>query len=404
MRVRPTRPLIVMTASSLGALALGLAAPAAGWAQGAPGDDPGSGGPLSVSTILSGKSLSHTFTPMGMSTPQSEPLTKPDDITQLGDDIFVGFQNGVGPQGEPSTSGNLFSTVVEMTMSGQPVNQWDVMGKTDGLTADPALDAVIATVNEDANSSLYTITPGNGSNAVQQYSYDQQPLPHFGGTDAISIYGDQILISASAPGTTNSATLPQPYPAVYVVTLAQGTSTATVTPLFGDEDSAVVANVGSSYGQTVNLGLTDPDSNEVVPSEAPRFGGDFMLTSQGDQQQIFVQEHPASAPSLSVLNLSQSVDDTAWPDSQDGTLFATDSTNDTVDAITGDFPEDPIVGVTPCGANSAPTTCPQSPANYLGTVNPWTGQISPLATTGAAFVPQGGLLFVLNDQGDQNSQ
>jgi hypothetical protein len=107
---------------------------------------------------------------------------------------------------------------------------------------------------------------------------------------------------------------------------------------------------------------------------------------------------------LSVLNLTQSVDDTAWAISQDGTLFATDSTNDTVDAITGDFPDNPIVAVTPCGANNAPTTCPVSPANYLGTLNPWTGQVSPLGTTGAAFVPQGGLLFSTNDQGDQNSQ
>ncbi len=30
----------------------------------------------------------------------TEPLTDPDDITLLGNDIFVGFQNGVGPQGQ----------------------------------------------------------------------------------------------------------------------------------------------------------------------------------------------------------------------------------------------------------------------------------------------------------------
>ena len=32
----------------------------------------------------------------------TEPLTNPDDITLLGNDIFVGFQNGVGPQGQAS--------------------------------------------------------------------------------------------------------------------------------------------------------------------------------------------------------------------------------------------------------------------------------------------------------------
>src|SRR5579863_4706720 len=56
--------------------------------------------------------------------------------------------------------------------------------------------------------------------------------------------------------------------------------------------------------------------------------------------------------------------------------------------------------VTPCGSNSAPSTClapPQFPANYLGTLIPWTGQISLLTTTGTPIVPQGGLVFVPHD-------
>ena len=396
--LRPVRPLALSAASGVAAVALCLAASSAPvWADdGHNGHD--HGGPLTVTTILSGSSLSHTFTSTGGS-PQTESLSDPDDITRLGDEIFVGFQNGVGPQGQPSSSGNLDSTVVEFTPSGQRIAQWDVTGKTDGVTADPELHAVIATVNEDANSSLYTITPGGGG-TVQHYTYNE-PLPHFGGTDAISILGEQILISASAPGTTNNATLPQPYPAVYSVTLDQATSVATVTSFFGDEDPAVEANVGPQSGQTVTLGLTDPDSNEIVPFHAPRFGGDFMLTSQGDQHQIFVQAHGGSAPTLSVLTLSQSVDDTAWPHG-DGTLFATDSTNDTVDAVTGGFPDWPVVAVTPCGANSAPATCPAPPAypvNYLGTVNAWTGEVDPLTTTGVAIVPQGGLLFIPSGHG-----
>ncbi len=39
-------------------------------------------------------------------------------------------------------------------------------------------------------------------------------------------------------------------------------------------------------GHMVNLDLTDPDSNQTVPPDGPRFAGNFMLTSQGDQQQI----------------------------------------------------------------------------------------------------------------------
>ena len=111
----------------------------------------------------------------------------PDDITLLGNDIFVGFQNGVGPQGQASSDGNLDSTVVELKLNGDPIAQWDVQGKTDGVTADQQTGNVIATVNEDANSSLYTIDPDAPAGAqVTHYNYNE-PLPHMGGTDAISI-------------------------------------------------------------------------------------------------------------------------------------------------------------------------------------------------------------------------
>ncbi len=380
-------------------LALALV-PAATPASAAPpgGDGQGWGGrqgPLTAKAILSGDSLTHTFTAAGVVTASSEPLSDPDDITRLGSDIFVGFQNGVGPQGQASPSGNLDSTVVEMTSAGQAVGQWDIAGKADGVTADPGAHLVIATVNEDADSSLYTITPGPGGGVVQHYAYSE-PLPHNGGTDAISIWDGRILISASAPGTTGTLPAPQPtFPAVYAVTLDPSDAIATVTPFFYDEDPAVVANVWTSqWWRTVNLALTDPDSSEVVPWGAPRFAGDFMLTSQGDMQQIFVSPWDHR---LVVLNLTQSVDDTAWPEGGHGTLYATDSTSDTVDAITGNFPDGPVVAATPCGANSAPSTCPAPPtypANYLGALNAWTGHVTGLAVGGVPFVPQGGLLFV----------
>jgi hypothetical protein len=400
MRTLSVRSLATFTSIAVAPILVAVV-PAGPPASAAPGGDWHASG-LTAQTILSGNSLTHSFTVAGTSTVSSEPLSSPDDITRLGRDIFVGFQNGVGPQGQSSPTGNLDSTIVEMTLSGQPVAQWDVQGKADGVTADPDAHTVIATVNEDANSSLYVITPGPGGSA-HHYSYSEA-LPHDGGTDAISVLEGRLLISASAPGTTGSLPAPQPtFPAVYAVALDPWSSVATVTPFFGDEDPAVVANVGTTQtGKTVRLGLTDPDSNEIVPQDGPRFAGDFMLTSQGDQEQIFVGNPWSRDHELSVLSLSQSVDDTAWPDGARGVLYATDSTNDTVDAVTGAFPGGPVVAATPCGANSAPPTCPAPPAypaNYLASLNPWTGQVSPLAVGGAPFAPQGGLLFVGDDDG-----
>ena len=346
----------------------------------------GTGGPAyTITQIASGKSLTHTFTPAGSSQSRTEKLTLPDDITALGHDVFVTFQNGVGPQGEASTSGNLDSTIVEFTPSGKEVRQWDLRGKCDGLTAGPEPGTVVATVNEDLKSSLYTIKPGKWGGQVQHYTYNK-PLPHHGGTDAISVYHGQLFIAASAPGTTGAAAPNPAYPAVYLVTLKPRTHVATVQPLFYDEARATVANSGSGAGKTVKLGLTDPDSSAVVPFSAPRFRGDFVLDSQGDQQQIYVAHAGTPHQSLSVLNLPRAVDDTVWATSRNGRLYVTDSGAGTLNVVTGDFrPGTAFVSVTPCNANNAPSTCPappQFPANYLGVLNMSTGQLTPVTLHG----------------------
>jgi hypothetical protein len=397
MRVRRTATLAVSSAAALASLA--LAGPAL-----AAGSHPAHhASPFRVRVILNGASLKHTFIPSGSGPAKTEALSSPDDITMLGGHLFAGFQNGVGPQGQPSADGNTDSTVVEFTASGKVIRKWSIKGKCDGLTANAGRGFVIATVNEDANSSIYTITPGaSAGRRVRHYNYSE-PLPHFGGTDAISIYRGRVFISASAPGTTGAAA-PQPsYPAVYSVVFHRIAHVAAVTPLYSDEADATVANLGADHGKTVQLALTDPDSNEVVPGFARRFAGDFMVTSQGDQEQIFAHFRGRGANAhnirLSVLRLSQAVDDTAWARARSGRIFGADGTADTVDVVTGHFrPGSIFVAVTPCDAADAPATCPGPgfPANYLGSLNPWTGNITRVAMTGPSFEPKG-LVFVGRD-------
>jgi hypothetical protein len=346
----------------------------------------------SVSVVLSGKNLHHWYTKAGSSKWYSEPLASPDDITMLDGHLFTTFQNGVGPQGQASKDGNRDSTVVEFTRSGAVVHQWDLRGHADGLTASRRTGLLVATVNEDANSSLYAIRPA--LDLVQHYAYSG-PLPHNGGTDAISFVDGLMLISASAPGTSGAAA-PQPYyPAVYAVTLDPATHRAYLHALFYDESHATAAN-GPHFGHAVRLGLTDPDSNEVVPSFEPRFAGDFVLDSQGDKEQIYVSAPGTKHQHLWVLGLSQSIDDTAWSTSWHGAFYASSPSDDSVDVIKGSFwPGTAFVAVTPCDANNAPATCPGPgfPANYLGQLNMFNGQITAVPVRGAALHPQG-LIFV----------
>jgi hypothetical protein len=346
---------------------------------------------LHVTQIAFGAKLHHTFRPNGTGAARTETLSSPDDIAELGGNVFVTFQNGVGPQGQASPDGDLDSTIVEFTQSGREVTQWDLHGKCDGLSADPLAGEVIATINEDANSSLYTIKPRTGS--VTHYAYSE-PLPHNGGTDAISIYRGQILISASAPGTSGAAAPNAKYPAVYVVTLNSGTKVAHVSPLYYDEAPAFQAN-GSEAGKTIDLALTDPDSNEVVPWVAPKYAGDFMLDSQGDQELIF-DHSTGSHQHLTALHLPASVDDSAWATARHGALYVTDGTDDTVDVVSGNFAVGTMYSsVTPCDSNSAPATCPGPgfPANYLASTNMRTGALTPVPLAGAVLRTEG-MIFI----------
>ena len=321
------------------------------------------------------------------------PVNQPDDITKLGSDIFVGFQNNVGPQGEPTPAGNQGagnrdSTIVAFSSTGSKIAQWQVRGHVDGVTADPTIGRVIITTNEDANPHLFTIAPSS----PQAVQYRVPALPSHGGLDAVSIYHGKIMVSASAPGTSGKAAPQASYPAVYDVSLNTGAHTASVRGMFGDEASAKRVNPGTSG--TARLALADPDSNFVVPAYAPRFGGQFMVTSQGDYQNIFAAG--TSAKQLSVLKLSQSIDDSAWASGRSSTLYVTDGSADLIYKITGPFQKgEQVVGVTPCDAGNAPASCPvlpRFPNNYLGVVNQSTGKVTKFSLTSPAINPAG-LLF-----------
>jgi len=389
--MRTSKTLAIASAAVAAATAAGLlaasalAAPSGPATPKAPNQDFPS---YSIKTVLSGASLSHVNSKTG----KKEALTKPDDLTQVDGNLYTAFQNGVGPQGEPATDGNKDSTIVEFSPGGSVVGQWDVVGKVDGLTANPASGDVFATVNEDLNSSLYDIQGGS----LVHYWYSK-PLPHHGGTDAISFYNGKMLISASAPGTTGAAAPNARYPAVYSVTVDSTKHVATVSPYFWDESAARIANQDQRLGRNTKLALTDPDSSEVVPSAAPRFRNDFMLNSQGDLELIF-SSNPGS---LWVLKVPASVDDTAWVTSWNGALYASDNKAGTIVRVNGRpmWPGTAFVAVTPCNANAAPATCPAPPkwpANYLGLLNMATGHITPVKLRGGTLHPQG-LIFVSSD-------
>jgi hypothetical protein len=309
----------------------------------------------------------------------------PDDITELDGHIFVGYQNGVGTMGEPSPTGGAESTVVEYTLQGKAVGAWNVVGKVDGLGGDPHRHFVIATVNEDGNSSLYTVAPTrDGKAEIKHYAYNSDPLPHGGGTDAVVVRDGVIYISASNPspdadGTTFSG------PALYCADLDG--STAVLKPALFDDSTATNAVTGAH----VTLNLSDPDSNEVVPWGTTRFGGDVVLDSQADGELIFLGRPDSRDQQATVLPLSTQVDDTAFVSDPHGTLFVVDNSLNEVIAITGAFQRGETFSAVPNDSTVIP--------GNLGSLDLATGQITAF---GSGFANPHGLLF-LGDDGDSRS-
>jgi hypothetical protein len=292
----------------------------------------------------------------------------PDDIAVLGKDVFVGYQNGVGTMGEPSPTGQTQSTVVEYNKHGKVQRSWNVTGKCDGLGADPVSGQILASVNEDGNSSIYTIDPTSGQVDHLTYSPDPESLGG-GGTDAISVLNGAIYISGSNPSAADA-------PAVYQASLDEASGVATLTPLFLDDAAATGPN------GPVTLALTDPDSNEVVPSQSPLYAGDFMLDSQGDAQLIFVGNPGTPSQTLTQLPIGDQIDDSAWATSTTGTLYLSDNKKNQVDEIRGTFTPGTMFVSVPNDSNVG---------DFVGELNMSTGQITPVLV---GFGNPHGMVFV----------
>jgi hypothetical protein len=291
----------------------------------------------------------------------------PDDLSGfLGGNFFVGYQNGVGPKGEPSTSGGTTSTIIEYRQDGTVVAQWSVVGKCDGLTTDQANNRVILTVNEDGNSSMYIIHPGAAPAAqVVHLAYNVDPASlGGGGTDDVAVdpSGNVFTVGSnpSAPGA----------PALYKVGINEVAGTATLTSVFADN------------APSLPLTLTDPDSLSLVPSTSPKFAGDLMLDSQGDSMLVFISNPGTPAQTLTSVPVGTQVDGLAWATTATGTLVVTDSGTNRITTIAGAFTPGTLFVTAPSDSGVG---------GFVGTVNLTTGAITPVAT---GFSSPTGLLFI----------
>ena len=181
-------------------------------------------------------------------------LTNPDDITRLDNHIFVTYQNNANADGTPA---GAQSTVVEYASDGSVLNRWNLTGRCDGLTADPKSHQLLATLNEDANSSLDVIRPTAAPpDQIRPLAYSPDPASvSGGGTDALTILGGAIYVTASNP-SSNTA------PAMFRLSIPKHGSTAVLKPLFADNAQATQGNAGTT-GTTTGA-TTAPHTTRVA--------------------------------------------------------------------------------------------------------------------------------------------
>jgi hypothetical protein len=318
--------------------------------------------------------------------------SKPDDITKLGDLIYVTYQNNAGNDGTPVGS---FSTIIAYDSTGKSVATYTIPGRCDGLTADiPRNNRILATANEDINSSLYAIQPGTPQPTHYTYSPDPGQTGsdgQNGGTDAISVTpGGTIYVAHSNPDQK----LPAPNNPAAVYTMKLSGTTAELTPLFGVNDLATVNN--SASGTATPLGLTDPDSNQYLPALSG--AATLLQIAQADSKLVMATNLQSSHPTLRQLKLTNATTPrhgAATPQLDDiaqvtgpGTLYAVDQG---ASARVYSMDTSAITPGTLFVSQPKPATgdLPNDPG--LGIVDPTTGIVTHIASP---LTSPKGLLFV----------
>ena len=313
-------------------------------------------------------------------------VTNQDDIATMGGNIFIDCQNGVGSDGAASSSGETQSTIQEYDKTGKAITSWKITGKCDGLTADVANNRLIATVNEDGNSSMNIITPSAAqAQQVQHITFKAaagQTLPA-GGTDSIAIQNGNMYISASAPQADSKGNFTT---AALFQAVINSDKTATLTPVFMDNAIAFDATPGATAGAKVTLNLSDPDSNNIVPAASSKYAGQVVLDSQGDSKLIFIDKIGTPNQVNTSLPIGDQIDDIVWATSTKGTLYVTDTSDNKVYAITGNFTKGTAFVAAPNGSGVG---------GFVGTIDLYTGIITPFAI---GIKSPHGLLFVPRSQ------
>jgi hypothetical protein len=296
--------------------------------------------------------------------------SQPDSIVQWRDTIIIGFQNHVAKDGTDGKS----STIVQYSLSGQPLRFFGVPGHNDGLRVVGEND-LWCLQNEDANPNLVVIDLASG----HQKLYTFPTPPHGGGYDDIAFLNGNVFLTASNPMSD-----PNSSPALVVATLHG--STVWLDPVLYGNPPAFDIPTGTLVP---HLNLQDPDSLTVDPR------GNIVLNSQGDSELIFIRNPLSNQRLVGVLSITiagggpTTLDDTAFVPNLHSYMLFSDVKADTIYRL-----DNHQFGFEPGTAYSTSDT-----VGFVAQLNLDNGVVTPVAT---GFGSTRGLIFVTPTSGEHD--
>jgi len=232
--------------------------------------------------------------------------TSADSVTYGGGSVWVEYGNGAS-----STDYSGKGTIVQYSTSGAIQNTYTLGGSVDGLKYNPNTGMVWALQNQDANSQLSVINPATKAITTYNYGAPYPSISESRGFDDVAFIGSDVYLSLTNP---TSATDP------VVVKLNSATPSTPVS-------FSTVLTQGS-------LLLTDPDSLKSTPT------GGLVQTGEHDSALTFINNPGAANQTATSLKLVAapgttigSPDDSIYATSGSGTFYLTDTSANTVYAL-----------------------------------------------------------------------
>lgn len=291
----------------------------------------------------------------------------PDGVAVDQGHVFLDYQNVTEKDG----SDHKTSTVVEYSMSGQRLREFNIPGHSDGLRVDPTTHLLWALSNENKNPILTIIDPAS-QEPLSEYTFS--PPAHEGGYDDLYFLrsGQHPFLSASNPTLDKHGK--NKYPSVYQVTnLKPGHP--------GHVDVAPILMGGASATDvrtkaTVTLNEVDPDALTTDTQ------GDLILINQIGSELIYITHPGTPRQKVRRLGVGTQIDDTVWIPSIRGRLLIVDASRNQTYWMDTTFKP---------GTVYTETYADSSVQSVVGQLNPDTGTFTVVAT---GFLKPTGLLFI----------